>query len=124
MRQGRTARSQRTFRRTQRQHSRSGQTGLNQHPVGNDLGLCLQTTLRDRLGKLSNKAHVVRLRLNHLIAYLDGRRAAPGIVMGAEGEDIDFLLAEILALETFLARSYDPVSIGAVKSIASTRLHE
>jgi hypothetical protein len=118
--QARTDRRRRKFRRTERLQGRRTDREPKQFAVDTDLALCLQTTLRDRLEKLSNKAHMVRSRLSQLMCYLDGtRRAAPPVVMGEEGDDIDFLLTEILALESILARSYRPVSEVAPAAAAS-----
>ena len=83
-------------------------------PADPDLAHCLNSTLRSRVEKLSSKARIVRSRLNHLIAYLDGiHGSVPAVVVGAEGEDIDFLVAEVLALESILARSRHPSPVAA-----------
>ena len=115
MRQSRADRNRRKFRRTQHPHRKSLPRGVEQFAVDPDLGLCLQTTLRGRIDKLSEKARLVRSRLNQLSAYLDGsRKSAPAAVVGVEGEDMDFLLAEILALRSILAHSSRPGSEATV----------
>jgi hypothetical protein len=117
VRQGRTDRNRRKFRRTPYPHPQSPHRGQDAFTLEADLGLCLETALRDRIAKLSEKAHLVRSRLSKLTAYLDGtRRAAPAVLMGEEGEDMDFLLAEILALRSILAHSRRPMSASAVAS--------
>ena len=115
MRQGKTDRNRRRFRRTQHPQGQSLHRRPKQYVLDADLGLCLQTTLRGRIEKLSEKARLVRSRLNQLTAYLDGSQgSAPPVVMGVEGEDLDFLLAETLALQSILAHSRRPVSETAV----------
>ena len=82
-----------------------------------DLGVCLQTALRGRIEKLSEKARLVCSRLNQLADYLHGtRRSAPPYVVGEEGEDLDFLLAEILAIQSILRHSYRAVSGAPIAS--------
>ena len=72
----------------------------------------IEGRLTDRIQVLGDKALVVRARLDHLLAALDSAEdLEPGAVIGPDGEDIDFLIADVLTLRSLIDQLRSQIAV-------------
>jgi hypothetical protein len=71
-----------------------------------------ESRLRERVQTLGDKALAVRARLDDLLATLEAPEAMESrLVIGADGEDIDFLVADVVTLRSLIGQMRDQFEV-------------
>jgi len=71
-----------------------------------------ETRLRERMVALGNKALAVRSRLDELLATLDAPEEMESrLVIGADGDDIDFLVADVVTLRSLIGQMRSQIEV-------------
>ena len=68
--------------------------------------------LRERVQTLGDKALAVRSRLDDLLATLDAPEEMESrLVIGADGDDIDFLVADVVTLRSLIGQMRSQIEV-------------
>ncbi len=81
-------------------------------PMDEELLIGAETRLRERMVALGNKALAVRSRLDELLATLDAPEEMESrLVIGADGDDIDFLVADVVTLRSLIGQMRSQIEV-------------
>jgi len=81
--------------------------------MNEELLIGAETRLRERVQTLGDKALAVRGRLDQLLATLESspEEIEPRAVIGADGDDIDFLVADVVTLRSLIGQMRSQIEV-------------
>src|SRR5947207_11059662 len=81
-------------------------------PMDEELLIGAEKRLRERVQTLGDKALAVRSRLDDLLATLDAPEEMESrLVIGADGDDIDFLVADVVTLRSLIGQMRSQIEV-------------